>query len=318
MTPDSTPWYSTTLNVWTLAGVFVATLAVVKSVMEGWRHTVGRRRHLTSQLRKIAPGVRHDYVESLLGEPKWQSTMDCTPLTATEESGTPARWWERRRTEKEKAERDNKVELTVRTWPLSRLGYLVTWCEDDVVVLYGITTASWWFRPRVLVGPTRIRLGKTTFAALGDCHEHRAWLGNRRYGYVEQYYFGNPGGYRSWYVGVNDFGYKAHPVPSDWFDDEDDSCSQLLPEGRDAYRARAPINTVVVTGIALYEELQNGSFFGTSLGVNQDLVRLAGPEFHVLDSHISRAHQRLREWSWRWQYRRWEKEQNDERSLPEH
>lgn len=53
------------------------------------------------------------------------------------------------------------MEITVRTLPLSRLGYLVTWSEDDAVVMDGITTTSWWFRPRVLVDKTRIRLGKT-------------------------------------------------------------------------------------------------------------------------------------------------------------
>lgn len=127
--------------------------------------------------------------------------------------------------------------------------------------------------------------------------------------YLEVHYFGNPGGYRWWYVGVNDIGYNAVPLSLDWFDDEDDSRTRLLPGSRDAYRASAPINTVVVSGTALYEELQDGRFFGISLGVDQDLVRLADPEFHVLDSRISRAHWRIREWRRRLKYRRWEKKQ---------
>ncbi|MER7714802.1 ETEC_3214 domain-containing protein [Streptomyces werraensis] len=304
MNSDPQPWYSTNLNLWQLAGVLVACWTIGKALTEGWRRTVGRRRYLTTRLRKIAPGVRHDYVESLLGEPKWQSTMECTRLL-------------------EKADEDRKVELTVRTWPLSRLGYLVTWSENDVVIMYGITTISWWFRLPVLIGQTRIRLGKTPFAALTDPEEHRAWLGNRRFGYLENHYFGNPDGYRSWYVGVNDIGYNAIPLSLDWFDDEDNSRTRLLPGRRDLYRASAPINTVVVSGIALYEELQDGSFFGTSLGVDQDLVRLADPEFHVLDSRISRAHRLIRDWRWRLNYRRWERKQRactagdrDERGLP--
>ncbi|WP_369033253.1 ETEC_3214 domain-containing protein [Streptomyces adonidis] len=295
MNPDPEPWYSTTLNVWTLAGVLVASWTLVKTITEGCRRTIGRRRYLTTRLRKIVPGVRHDYVEGLLGEPKWQSTMGCTPLTDPELDNANSE--------------DTKVEITVRTWPLSRLGYLITWCEDDAVVMYGITTTSWWFRLPVLIDQKRIRLGKTPLAALGAPEEHRAWLGNRRYGYLERHYFGNPGGYRWWYVGVNDIGYNAVPPSGNLFDEEDDSHTRLRPDSWDSYRASAPINTVVVSGVALYEEVLDGSFFGTSLGVDQDLVRLAEPEYDLLDSRIRRAHQRLREWHWRLRHRRWEKKQ---------
>lgn len=44
--------------------------------------------------------------------------------------------------------------------------------------------------------------------------------------------------------------------------------TQLLPDRRDGYRASAPINTVVVCGPTLYEELEAGSFFGTSFGAD--------------------------------------------------
>ncbi|WP_258319097.1 ETEC_3214 domain-containing protein [Streptomyces griseorubiginosus] len=273
--PDPVPWYSTTLNLWTLAGVLVACWTLTKALTEGWRRTIGRRRYVTARLRKIAPGVRHDYVESLLNKPKWQSTMQATRLAPGEQP--------------EGGEEDEqKVELTVRTWLLSRLCYLVTWCEDDIVVMYGIATTSWWFRPWMRVGETRIRLGKSTFAAIPDRStvNHRAWLGSRRYGYFEEHWFGNIGGYRSWYVGVNEFGYSAFPVSEDWFDDSDIRHTLLLPEPREAYRASTPINTVVVSGIALFAEVEEGTFFGLSLGVGQDLVRLAEPEDHVLDSRI--------------------------------
>lgn len=199
MKPDPEPWYNASLNLWQIAAVLVAVWSLAKTITEGWRRTIGLRWHLTTRLRKIAPGVRHDYVESLLGEPKWQLTMVRTRFAAAdgEEAG----------------DGDRKVEITIRTWPLSRLGYLVTWSEDDVVVMYGITTISWWFRPPVRIGGTRIRLGKTSFAGLADTAEHRARLGNRRFGYMECHYFGNPGGYRSWYLGVNDIGYNAVPSP---------------------------------------------------------------------------------------------------------
>ncbi|MER6924194.1 ETEC_3214 domain-containing protein [Streptomyces spiralis] len=116
--------------------------------------------------------------------------------------------------------------------------------------------------------------------------------------YFEEHHFGNVGGYRSWYVGVNDFGYNAFPVAVDWFDVADLSHTRLLPDPRDGYRVSAPINTVVVSGIALCEEVQNGTFFGISLGVDQDQVRPSDPEYHVLDSRIGRAHRRIRAWRW--------------------
>ncbi|MGW4994878.1 ETEC_3214 domain-containing protein [Streptomyces mirabilis] len=300
MKPDPEPWYSTTLNVWTLAGVLVASWTLVKTITEGWRRTIGRRRYLTARLRKIAPGVRHDYVESLLGEPQWQSKMECTRLADPEA---------------EDGGRDRGADVTIRTWPLSRLGYLVTWSEDDMVVMYGITTTSWWFRPRVLIDQTLIRLGTSPLATLGKPENHRAWLGNRRYGYLEDHYFGNPGGYRRWYVGVNDFGYNAVPPPPDWLEIDDEGNPRLLPDKEDAYRANVPINTIVIS-IALYEELQDGRLFGISLGVDQDLVRLTRPEFHVLESRFGRIRRRVGDWrwnrrlrDWRWdrRYSRWEK-----------
>ncbi|MBZ3916760.1 ETEC_3214 domain-containing protein [Streptomyces acidiscabies] len=297
MQSDPEPWYSTTLNLWTLASVLVACWTLLKALTEGWRRTVGRRRYVTTRLRKIAPGVRHDFVESLLGEPRWESTMQCRRVTADEQPE------EAHRTER-------TVEITARTWLLSNLCYLVTWCEDDLVVMYGITTASWWFRPWVRIHETRVRLGKSTFASLADhAVTHRAWLGNRRFGYFEEHYFGNMGGYRSWYVGVNDVGYNAIPVTAGWFDDSDIRHTVLLSESRERYRASAPINTVVVSGIALYEEVQDGTFFGLSFGADQDLVRLTDPEYHVLDSRIGRAQRRIRVWRGTRKSRRWEKGQ---------
>ncbi|WP_259408384.1 hypothetical protein [Streptomyces akebiae] len=78
--------------------------------------------------------------------------------------------------------------------------------------------------------------------------------------------------------------------------EEDAPTVAVVLQQRQAYRAIAPINTIVVSGIALYEEVQEGTFFGLSLGADQDLVRLADPEYHVLDSRIGRAHRRIRAW----------------------
>ncbi|MFG2601906.1 ETEC_3214 domain-containing protein [Streptomyces sp. NPDC048462] len=94
--------------------------------------------------------------------------------------------------------------------------YLVTWCDDhDEVLMYSLTTRSRLFRPRVAVGPYRITLGRTSLASLpspgldgaGPWHA----LGARRFSYAEQRYFGNPGGYLHWAVGVRDAGSPSTP-----------------------------------------------------------------------------------------------------------
>ncbi|MFH8691189.1 hypothetical protein ACH4EC_30500 [Streptomyces anulatus] len=86
----------------------------------------------------------------------------------------------------------------------------------------------------------------------------------------------------------------------DW-DDAETEVNRMPERKRDEYRAKAPINTIVVGGVALYEELQKGQFFGISLGVDQDLVRLAEPDFYVLDSRLNRVRLRWRHW---WSRRR--------------
>ncbi|MFI8301792.1 ETEC_3214 domain-containing protein [Streptomyces nigra] len=278
--PDSVPepWYTTTLNVWTLAGVLVAVLALAKAAGQGWRLTFGRRRDLTRRLRKIAPGVRHGYVESLLGEPVWLSHTD-VPLMAF--------------VEPEKAGEHGSMKLTVRTWRLAWWGYLVTWSDDEMVLMYALTTTSWWFRPRILIHQIPIRLGKTPLAALGDAMGHRAWLGSRRFGYVEYHYFGNPDGYRDWYAGVNDIGYKAVAPATEAFVDGSELHGPLSPEGLAAYRARTPINTIVVSGAGIFEGLEVGAFFGMALGADQDVVRLTWPQYHVFDRRLGRLRRRL-------------------------
>ncbi|MFJ8097537.1 hypothetical protein [Streptomyces griseofuscus] len=135
MKPDPEPWYSTTLNLWTLAGVVVAGWTLHKPLTEGWSRTVGRRRYATTRHRKIAPGARHDYVESLFSEPTWQSTLHCTRIAPAEEP--------------EEADAEElQVERTVRIWLLRSSA---TWS-------HGARTTSW-FRPWARANETRMRLG---------------------------------------------------------------------------------------------------------------------------------------------------------------
>ncbi|MFF3265291.1 ETEC_3214 domain-containing protein [Streptomyces sp. NPDC002932] len=224
------PSIDTKLNVWTLAAVLTALYTLLGLVRRGWRATLGKRRHLVKAYRRVAPFVRHDYVRNLFGEPAWEH---------------------KQKVQKHHADKRDKVvrrdvELTVRTWPLGALGYLVTWCNDgDEVLMYSLTTTSRLFRPHVAIGDRRITLGRTPLAALPDPDPEGfgPWhgLGARRFSYAEHHYFGNPGGYRDWVVGVSDSGSPAlAPVGCDQ--------AEWGHEKLADYRRRARINSVLVAG----------------------------------------------------------------------
>ena len=218
----------TRLNVWALAAILTA-LYTLSGLVRGWWHaSLGKRRRLIKAYRKLATYVRHDYVEGLFGEPAWEHKQSVKAYGADEHDEAVLR----------------EVDLTVRAWPLGTLGYLVTWCnEDGEVLMHSLTTRSRLFRPRVAVGPYRITLGRTRLAALptaapGDFGPWPA-VGARRFSYAEQYYFGNPGGYLHWVVGVSDVGSPATPPVG---------CAEWEQPQLAEYRKRARINSVLIVG----------------------------------------------------------------------
>uniref|UniRef100_A0AAU1ICH3 Uncharacterized protein n=1 Tax=Streptomyces sp. NBC_00180 TaxID=2903632 RepID=A0AAU1ICH3_9ACTN len=124
---------------------------------------------------------------------------------------------------------------------------MVTWCnEDGEVLMHSRTTHSRLFRPRVAFGPYRITLGRTRLTALPATapEDFGPWpaVGARRFSYAEQHYFGNPGGYLHWVVGVSDVGSPAAaPVGCDEWEEP-----QLTE-----YRAQARINSVLIVGATI-------------------------------------------------------------------
>ncbi|MGW6898842.1 ETEC_3214 domain-containing protein [Streptomyces sp. NPDC054919] len=156
----------------------------------------------------------------------------------------------------------------MRTWPLGTLGYLVTWCNDhDEVLMYSLTTNSRFFRPRVAVGPHRITLGRTPVASLPATSpdDIGPWieLGARRFSYAEQHYFGNPGGYLQWAVGISDAGSPAHP--SIGYNGDGWGPGELAD-----YRREARINSVLVIG----STIDIASVLPRGIAPDYDRVRL--------------------------------------------
>nr|WP_159398135.1 ETEC_3214 domain-containing protein [Streptomyces violaceoruber] len=116
------------------------------------------------------------------------------------------------------------------------------------MLMYSLTTRSRLFRPRVSIGPHRITLGKTALAALPspNVEDSGPWfeLGARRFSYAEEHYFGNPGGYLRWVVGMSDAGSPLTPPVG---------CNGDARAAEDvaAYRHAARINSVLVIGPAI-------------------------------------------------------------------
>ncbi|MFD9193582.1 ETEC_3214 domain-containing protein [Streptomyces phaeochromogenes] len=232
MKDQSDPAFSSTLNVWTLATLFVATVTLATILVGWWRASVGKSRHVKRRLRRLAPNVRHEYVKELFGEPAWER-----PETRT-------------RGNQERV----PVHLTVRTWPLGGLAYLVTWSRQesenegfkDTVLMYSVTTRSRLFRPRFRITGSSVRLGATRVAALGEAGSSRRAasfsLSADYFGYAEEHHYGAPIGDRLF--GVCAAGYRATPSPPE-IDDEGNAVSS---EALTSYRHTAVVNSVMVIG----------------------------------------------------------------------
>lgn len=263
------PTIDTKLNVWTLAAVLTALYTLLNLVKGWWRTRLGKSRGLSKAYRRMAPRVRHDYVKSLFGEPAWEHRQEVQTYDTGEDAEVVL----------------TPTELTVRTWPLGTLGYLVTWSDEhDSVLMYSLTTRSRLFRPRVAIGPHRITLGRTPLASLPDPSPYAdgPWLalGARRFSYAEKHYFGNPGGYLHWAAGVSDAGAPALPPVG---------CNGdgWGPGNLEEYRRRARINSVLVAGSAI----DLGSVLPYGIAPDYDRVRL------LETRHPARV--ALASWVWR-------------------
>jgi hypothetical protein len=192
-------WTDALGEVIQIFGAFTASLALTKAVTTGWKAGPGKRRAWIRSYRKLAPSVRPVYVEQMFGQATFSHDIPSRDLIPKKEIA-PEGW-------------DENELITVRVWPLGRDGYLTTWEVGDKVLAYSLTTTRWRFCPRIRVGPDypghhRVRLGRTRFSALDTPDSWESFCGAHNYGYVEQHYFGNPGGYQTWYCGVSASGIR--------------------------------------------------------------------------------------------------------------
>lgn len=147
----------------------------------------GRLRTLYKDLAKITPGMQVGYATRVLGEPELKNMKggyqefvydkkDCYVQVVTGES-------------------DAILLLSV-TARNSRF-HAPTW----------VTTARWSPRP----DPKNSHLGHFRFDQIASADRPpwgvSGWCGARRFGYIESYYYGNPGNYETFLLALNDAGH---------------------------------------------------------------------------------------------------------------
>jgi hypothetical protein len=242
-------------DVFKIFGGVSGAIVASNAVGAWWRSGPGRRRSWIRNYRRLAPHVRPAYIEQLFGQPTFASEITGRQAVSADEEGVT---WE-------------DVPITVRVWRLARDGYLMTWSRNDEIVGYSLTTASRRFHPRIRIGSPvgkphyDIRLGRTRFARLPDQPEgYVSWVGARRFSYVEWHYFGNPGGYLTWFCGVSDAGYQKHfGVPFSATTDD-----QPQRQRQQEFREAASVNSVLIASLgALDLQLE-------TTGPDLDQVRL--------------------------------------------
>jgi hypothetical protein len=241
-------------RVFLLLGALVFILASLTTISNGisilarhYRSSIGFKRNLHRQLRRLAAGVRIRYFEAILGPPAFCRT---------------------------------KREYREYTF-VNKYCYVQAVTDPEgPVVLYSVTTRRSDFSPTLVLGPytldnrsLTIRLGRTRFAEVESFAKPRSitsTVGARRFYYYEEYYFGNPAKYQTFLLGISDAGYchRDHPgipvVGSKVID------STAIRE----FRQNAVINTYTVTApLQNAEVLLKGFWFGA----DRDQVRVVDP-----------------------------------------
>jgi hypothetical protein len=247
-----------------LLGGLVFLLATLTTISNGisilarhYRSTIGAKRNLYRQLRRLAAGVHIRYFEAILGPSAFSRT---------------------------------KGEHREHTFVKKCCYVQVITDLEGTVVLYSVTTRRSDFSPTLVPGPytldnhcLTIRLGKTKFAeaeTFGKPRSIRSTVGARRFYYYDEYYFGNPARYQTFLLGICDAGYchRDHPgIPVVDIEANDPAIQE--------FRQNAVINTYTVTApLLIAENLLKGFWFGA----DRDQVRVVDPPVRLSRRELRR------------------------------
>ncbi len=157
--------------------------------------------------------------------------------------------------------------------------------SKNKVIAYSVTTRSKDFNPELTLGPysvdnnaVTVKLGITKFSELNKLDTKPGdiftYLGAHTFYYSEEYYFGNPGNYQTFYFTLNQSGYMGIEYESDKFFEYppylgDKEVSINDPEIKQ-FRENAIINTYTVSSTS---ELFHRDFIGSLE---------CGPHYHTV------------------------------------
>jgi hypothetical protein len=257
----------------TLTGKLIALAAVVGAVTTVWKvllpplrmvgERLGRRRWLGRRLQQLACDVQIDYFQHLLGQPAQYVNRSSTT---------------------------DEIEH-VFVFPDAYIQAVTD--QYGKVGRFSVTCRSRRFQPKLNYHPggypdlITVRLGRTCFVQLGHTPDGvHAWLGARRFGYAESYYFGNPGNYQHYVFALNDAGedesateHVAELFPSPggnevWlglFGGSSDVGEWLDQQGVRSFRGATAINTYsVMCAEAAVRSFGDGTGWKSSFGFGPD------------------------------------------------
>ena len=217
-----------------------------------YHRTLGSRRDLAKRLNQVAAGVTTRYIEERFGAPAFVRPSE-TPVQRTDMELTG-------------------VQATEQVYRTRHAWLQVLTDEHDAVIRFSITVTDprFHFQIRDLtVNQLDVKLGHTRFSGVQPNPDGRSlWVGARRHGYSESFYFGNPGNYQRFVLGKNDagvggFGYSA--LPDDISHSHQDGFLKIADDGYGppspgmprydpatpyarAFRSETTINTLTVLG----------------------------------------------------------------------
>lgn len=210
-----------------LAGTGLAVLRTARSL---WFRSIGQRRVQQRQVDGMAIGSSPDYVRGLLGMPQF---IQGTDASATHYHRLPGAW----------------ISVTYVGGSVGTFAVTVT------------QRRLWISTVRATLGQLDVKLGRSTMQAVVAAPvAEESWVGARRCGHLKEFYFGNPGGYQTYWLAYNDAGIGLFRRPPN------------AAIGDSSRPEVSTANTLVVAGPAAPRLRITES---RMVGVDLDVVRLA-------------------------------------------
>jgi len=235
--------------------ITAACLGLARWLYVKYNSTIGRRRVQAKKLRRLACGVRAEYIEELLGASAYLNKSSGVDGSKSEE----------------------------RIYVLPDAFVRIHCAGESVVEAFTVTTRSKRFAPKLEIpwggssaDKLLVRLGRTKYAELDQPMAASGWAGVRHWGYNEAHYLGNPGFYQTYILGSNDGSPVGWPPAPDWTPllsgNNEIDIAQPSPAW-DIFRRAASPNTFCVVGPHVDWER-----FRSYVGVEMDMLRVLPDE----------------------------------------